>query len=41
MANKTLPASNGYFNKKMLDILKKGETKPKTSTTKAKTTKSK
>ena len=27
MANKTLPASTGYFNKKMNDILKKGETK--------------
>lgn len=27
MANKTLPASTGYFNKKMLDILAKGESK--------------
>lgn len=26
MANKTLPASSGYFNKKMLSILE-GETK--------------
>ena len=33
MANKTLPASTGYFNKKMLDILAKGESKsaPKSS----------
>lgn len=27
MANKTLPSSKGYFNKEMLAILKKGETK--------------
>lgn len=27
MANKTLPASTGYFNKEMLAILKKGEAK--------------
>lgn len=27
MANKTLPASTGYFNKEMLEILKKGEKK--------------
>ena len=27
MANKTLPASTGYFNKQMLEILKKGEQK--------------
>lgn len=31
MANKTLPASTGYFNKKMTDILKKGETKTKST----------
>ena len=29
MANKTLPASTGYFNKRMLDILEKGESKAK------------
>lgn len=28
MASKTLPASTGYFNKEMLDILKKGNAKP-------------
>lgn len=27
MANKTLPASTGYFNKEMREILKKGEKK--------------
>lgn len=27
MANKTLKSSSGYFNKKMLSILKKGEAK--------------
>lgn len=27
MANKTLPSSNGYFNKEMLAILEKGEKK--------------
>jgi len=27
MANKTLPASTGYFNKEMREILKKGENK--------------
>jgi len=27
MAGKTLPSSSGYFNKEMLSILKKGETK--------------
>lgn len=27
MPNKSLPSSTGYFNKKMLDILKKGEKK--------------
>ena len=27
MAGKTLPSSNGYFNKEMLAILKKGEEK--------------
>lgn len=36
MANKTLPSSTGYFNKKMLDILNNGEKKAdKKSTTKA------
>ena len=28
MAEKKMTASTGYFNKKMKDILKKGETKP-------------
>ena len=28
MASKTLPASTGYFNKEMLDVLKKGNAKP-------------
>ena len=37
MANKSLPASTGYFNKKMLDILKKGEKEEKKTTTKKKT----
>lgn len=33
MPNKTLPSSTGYFNKKMLDILEKGEKKPTKKTT--------
>lgn len=31
MAGKTYKASTGYFNKEMLDILKKGETKSKST----------
>ena len=42
MAGKTLPSSNGYFNKEMLAILKKGEEKPaKKSSTKKSTSKKK
>ena len=40
MTNKTLPSSTGYFNKKMQDILEKGEKKaekkPATKTKSAK-----
>lgn len=38
MAGKSLPSSSGYFNKEMLAILKKGEEKPKKSTSGAKKT---
>lgn len=31
MASKKMPASTGYFNKEMLAILKKGETKKSTA----------
>lgn len=34
MDKKALPSSSGYFNKKMLDILKKGETKEKKTASK-------
>ena len=34
MSGKLQPASNGYFNKEMLAILKKGEEKPKKETAK-------
>lgn len=35
MPNKELSSSSGYFTKKMLDILEKGETKPSKSTAKS------
>ena len=38
MANKTLPSSKGYFNKEMLAILKKGETKGTNKNTEKKQT---
>lgn len=41
MANKTLPSSNGYFNKEMLAILNKGEAKKQSKPTKKSTTKKK
>ena len=34
MASKNLPSSSGYFNKKMLDILEKGEKKQTTTSKK-------
>lgn len=41
MAKKSLPASTGYFNDKMLKILEQGETKTtKKSSTKTSKTKS-
>lgn len=39
MANKSLPSSSGYFNKKMLAILEKGEEKTPKKTTKKSTKK--
>ena len=38
MAKKTLPASTGYFNEKMLKILEQGESKPSKTTATAKNT---